>query len=43
MGLGATYTPTGTEGEPGGRLKIAGLAVEKALEIFQKAAYGQTF
>ncbi len=42
FGLGTPFTPIG--GESGqGRLKIAGISVEKATEIFRKAAYGEAF
>lgn len=42
LGLGATYMPTGQEGQ-GGRLKIEGVPVEEAVKIFRKAAYGEAF
>ncbi len=42
LGLGATYMPTGQEGE-GGRLKIEGVPVKEAVRIFRKAVYGEAF
>ncbi|CAN5885827.1 hypothetical protein BH23PLA1_BH23PLA1_20240 [soil metagenome] len=42
LGLGATYMPTGQEGEGGSR-KIEGMPVDEAVKVFRKAAYGQEF
>jgi uncharacterized protein (DUF362 family) len=42
LGLGATYMPTGQEGQ-GGRLNIAGIPVDEAVKIFRHAAYGEAF
>jgi uncharacterized protein (DUF362 family) len=42
MGLGRTYRPAGREGGTG-PLKIKGLTVEKAVEVFRTAAYGEAF
>jgi uncharacterized protein (DUF362 family) len=42
FGLGAPLTPIG--GESGqGRLKVVGITVEEATEVFRKAAYGEAF
>ncbi|WP_165248346.1 DUF362 domain-containing protein [Paludisphaera soli] len=42
VGLGETYRPSTRDGGDG-RLKIKGLAVEKAVEVFRTAAYGEAF
>ncbi len=42
LGLGVAYAARGKEGEAG-RLQIKGVSVEKATEIFRKAAYGEAF
>ena len=42
FGLGVPWTPIG--GEAGqGRLKVVGLTVEKATQVFREAAYGEAF
>jgi uncharacterized protein (DUF362 family) len=43
MGLGATYMPTGQEGEGGKAVKVEGMKVEEAVKVFRKAAYGEAF
>ena len=41
-GLGISYSDPEKEGSPG-KLKIAGMPVEEAAKVFQRAAYGKVF
>ncbi|MBX6312216.1 MAG: DUF362 domain-containing protein [Isosphaeraceae bacterium] len=43
LGLGVPYSDPEREGEPNRRLKIKGLSVEEATQIFRRAAYGAAF